>query len=294
MPDKFSATWISYSRLKDFQTCPRAFYLKNLYKDPQTGRKLQLMTPALALGQVVHQVLESLSKLKAKDRFKVSLIKRLDQLWPNIAGKKGGFSSLSQEQAYRRRGEKMLQKVMDDPGPLANLAIKIKHDLPQFWLSEADEIILTGKIDWLEYLPDLDAVHIIDFKTSRRIKEAKDSLQLPIYYLLVKNTQHRQVAKISYWYLDIDSKPSERQLPDLDKAKEEILTLAKKIKTATKLGEAAFKCPHGAEGCYACRPFEAILRGEAELVGQGQYGKDVYILPNQDELGDVELNSEII
>jgi len=293
MPDKYKATWVSYSRIRDFQTCPRAFYLNYLYKNPETGHKIQLMTPALALGQVVHQVLESLSILPVKERFKVSLVKRLNQAWPQISGEKGGFSSPEEEQAYKQRGEAMLRKVMDNPGPLKNLAVKIKQDLPWFWLSEKDEIILSGKIDWLEYLPDEDAVHIIDFKTSRSQKEADDSLQLPIYYLLVKNTQHRQVKKISYWYLDIDDGPVEKTLPDIDQAEQEVLEIAKKIKTATKLG--VFKCPHGEAGCPACRPLEKIVRGEAKLVGQGQYGKDIFILPNsfQQELNPVD-NSVIL
>jgi len=68
-PDKFAATWVSHSSICDFQHCPRAYYLKNIYKDPKTNRKLQIISPPLALGQVVHTVLESLSKLPADKRF---------------------------------------------------------------------------------------------------------------------------------------------------------------------------------------------------------------------------------
>jgi ATP-dependent helicase/DNAse subunit B len=64
----------------------------------------------------------------------------------------------------------------------------MKEDLPHYWLSEDDGIILCGKIDWLQYLPDTDSVHIVDFKTSKN-KEKANSLQLPIYLLLVSNTQ---------------------------------------------------------------------------------------------------------
>ena len=70
----------------------------------------------------------------------------------------------------------MLQRVIKHPGPVAKLAVKIKQDLPYYWLSEEDNIILCGKIDWLEYLPDQDGVHIIDFKTSK-YDEAPQSLQ---------------------------------------------------------------------------------------------------------------------
>jgi len=293
VPDKYKATWISYSRIRDFQTCPRAFYLNYIYRQPENNHKIQLMTPALALGQVVHQVLESLSKLPTKERFKISLIKKFNQLWPQVSGKKGGFATEVEELRYKQRGEAMLRRVMKNPGPLAHLAVKISQDLPWYWLSEEDELILSGKIDWLEYLPDQDAVHIIDFKTSKQNREASESLQLPIYHLLVNHVQHRKVAKISYWYLEMDEVPLEQKLPNIEQAQAEVLAVAKKIKTATKLG--VFKCPRGEAGCRACRPLEKIVRGEAEFVGRGQYGKDIFILPtiNREKI-DLSKNSKLL
>ncbi len=98
MPDKYTATWVSHSSIGDYLKCPRAYYLKNIYKDPRTRHKIQIVAPALSLGQSVHEVLESLSVLPTKERFKESLIARYDQIWPQISGKRGGFSSEKQEQ----------------------------------------------------------------------------------------------------------------------------------------------------------------------------------------------------
>ena len=159
----------------------------------------------------------------------------------------------------------MLRRVMRNPGPLSRLAVKIKEDLPWFWLSEEEEIILCGKIDWLEYLPETDQVHIIDFKTGKN-DEDENSLQLPIYYLLVHYCQHRAVAKASYWYFESSDEPVEQELPDLAWAEAEVLAIAKKIKTVRKLEH--YKCPQGENGCWACRPMEQILKGEAQLVGK--------------------------
>jgi hypothetical protein len=39
-----------------------------------------------------------------------------------------------------------------------------------------------------------------------------------------------------------------------------------------------FKCPNGEDGCFACKPFESILNKTAKLVGQDEYGADVYII----------------
>jgi len=288
MPDKFVATWVSHSSIRDFLSCPRAYYLKNIYKDPQTGHKIQLISPALSLGQIVHQVVEELSVKSVEARFKQSLIEKFEELWPSVTGKKGGFRSDSHEQQFKERGRKMLQKVMKNPGPLKALAVKIKEELPFYWLSESDEIILCGKIDWLEFLPDTNAVRIIDFKTSLR-EEKADSLQLPIYLLLVTNTQKRQVSGLSYWYLELDDEPKDQPMPDMGESKRRVMEVAKKIKLARKLDH--FNCPAGPGGCPACTPFEKILRGEAELVGEGGYGRDVYILP---QATGVEMESEVL
>ena len=285
--DKFSAVWVSHSSIGDFLKCPRAYYLKNVYKDPKTNHKIQIISPPLALGQAVHDVLESLSNIPTPDRFNEPLVPKLEAVWKKVAGTKGGFFDKNQERKYFERGKAMLGRVLNHPGPLKNLAVKIKQDLPNYWLTKKEGIILCGKIDWLEYLPDEDAVHIIDFKTSRS-EEDPDSLQLPIYLLLVKNTQSRQVAKVSYWYLESSDKPVEKDLPDLAEAQDRVLKVAKQIKLARSLNR--FKCPHG--GCFACRPFEAILKGEGKFVGTDSMRRDIYVLPPKEEKREAE--SEIL
>ena len=275
MPDKYTAVWVSHSSISDYLTCPRSYYLKNVYKDPKTNHKIQITSPPLALGQVVHQVLESLSILPSTKRFSHPLMEKFHRQWEKISGKKGGFFDLATENQYKGRGQKMIQRVIDHPGPLGKLAIKIDEDLPYYYLSETDNIILCGKIDWLEYQPDENAVHIIDFKTSVKA-EKTGSLQFPIYHLLVKNCQNRKVAQASYWYLDRNDHLTPKKLPDLRKSHDKILKIAKNIKLARQLNN--FKCPEGDDGCFACRNFEKILQGKAEFIGVGGYGRDVYIL----------------
>lgn len=281
MPDKFAATWLSHSSVSDFLVCPRAYYLKNVYKDPRTNHKLQITSPALSLGLVVHDVVEALSVLPTNQRFATPLLETFDQAWEHVSGELGGFTSVEQETRYKKRGEAMISKVVKNPGPLLNKAIKIQQDLPWFWLSEPDEIILCGKIDWLEYLESSDSVHIIDFKTSKR-EESAESLQLPIYYVLASNTQSRSVTKLSYWYLELYDRPTEQELPDNDLAREQILAIGLKMKTTRQLKK--FDCPQGTTGCQHCQPFERILNGEGTLVKEGSMGRDVYVLPYEASL----------
>jgi len=269
--DKFSATWVSHTSIADFLACPRSYYLRHLFRNPKTGHKIQLISPSLALGQVVHRVVESLSLLPTTKRFNTPIMQKFEKTWIMVKGKKGGFINSDQENRYKERGRVMISRIVKNPGPLKNLAVKIKMDLPYFWLSDADNIILCGKIDWLEYLPKEDGVHIIDFKTGKG-KENQDSLQLPIYHLLVHHCQSRLVHKASYWYLEHSDTPVEKPLPKLEQAREKILKIAKQIKLARLLRR--FNCPQG--GCRACLPYEAILRDEAEYVGVNGFGQDLF------------------
>lgn len=269
--------WISHSSIKDFLSCPRAYYLRQIYKDPGTGNKITIINPSLALGQIVHEVLESLSKIRLEDRFKESLMPKYEQVWKQISGERGGFKSEEEELIFKERGQKMVRRIMDYPGPLLNKALKLTSpdptfDLPHYFLSIEDNIILCGKIDWLEYLPESDSVHIIDFKTGKS-DEDDDSLQLPIYSLLVKNRQKRNIAKASYWYLKTDNLPVGQALPDIDEAYKKVLAIGLQIKELKSSGR--YICPRN--GCFACRPFEAIINKRAKYVGSNDY-QDIYIL----------------
>lgn len=275
MKDKYSAVWVSHSSISDYLKCPRAYFLRNVYRDPKTNRKISIIEPPLALGQAVHETIESLSAFPAEERFTESLLERFEKIWTNLSGKKGGFTGEEQEKKFKERAIAMIERVMKHPGPLTRKAIKIRQELPYYWLSEEDNIILCGKVDWLEYKEDTDSVRIIDFKTGK-FDEDPDSLQLPIYYLLATHTQTKPVTAISYWYLDRDDEPVDMQLPEAESSEKKILELARKVALARKLGH--FKCHEN--GCRACRPYEAVLAGKATNIGLNTFGQDLYILNN--------------
>jgi len=273
--DKYSAVWVSHSSISAFLECPRSYFLKNVYKDPQTGHKIKLMSPPLALGQAVHEVIESLSEIRTEERFREPMLSKFERAWKKVSGKNGGFFDEETEYKYKKRGMEMMERVTKHPGPLREKAVKINMELPYYWISEADNIILCGKIDWLKYIEESDSVEIIDFKTSIN-EEGKESLQLPIYHLLVHNCQKRKADGAWYWYLNQNDQLTKKELPDLKKSEEEVLKIAKRIKLQRQLG--IFKCPNGEKGCRACRPYETIIRGEAELAGVDGFGADVYVI----------------
>ena len=275
MQDKFKALWLSHSSISDFLNCPRSYYLRHVYKNPKSGHKITEIKPPLAMGQVIHDVLTEVSFLPVRERLTVPLKNRLMVIWPKIAGKKGGFKDKEEEMAYQKRAEAMLEKVETNPGPIISKAIKLKTEdgLPYFWLSAEEGFILSGKIDWIEYLPD-DTIHIIDFKTGKN-EEGEESLQLPIYFLLASNLQKRKIAKMSYWYLDSSDTPVEMPIPSPDNSLLRIMEVGRRIKLGRQINH--LKCPK--DGCFFCKPLEKILAGEGELVGVSEYNQDIYYLP---------------
>lgn len=277
--DKYSALWVSYTSINDFLHCPRAYFLKNVYRDPTTRHKVKLVSPALTLGQAIHEVIDWLSRQPKEKRMSQSPVIYLDNIWTKYTGKRGGFLNPDIELSCLQRGKDMLNRLMKKPGVILNSAVKIKSDLPFYWLSNEANIILCGKIDWIEYLQETDSIHIIDFKTGRA-EEDKNSLQLGIYGLLARNCQLRPITKMSYWYIDWQEEPKSVSLPNLDQVEKTILGIAKQIKTARQLNR--FKCPHQS-GCIYCQTFEKILKKEAEFIGVNSYNEDLYILENSQD-----------
>jgi ATP-dependent helicase/DNAse subunit B len=278
-PDKYKAVWVSHSSIGDFLKCPRAYYLHNVYKDPKTNRKINIVSPALSLGLAVHAALESLKYVSVDERMKGNLFDNFEKEWSKVSGKMGGFKKEAEEAEMKERGRAMIGRVIKTPGPIARKTVRIKeghnHMPPNFFLSEEENIILCGLIDWLEYVEADGSVHILDFKTGKH-DEDEESLQLPIYLLLVNALQKRRVSGAAYWYLDREDRPTEMKLPNLDESKEKVLVIARRIKEARE--KKVFICPRGKKGCFACKPYEAIVGGKAEYLGIGGYGQDMYSL----------------
>ena len=263
----------------DFIKCPRAYFLHNVYKDPKTKRKINIVSPPLALGVSVHEVVEGLANFKAEERFKQPLLELYEKAWQKVRGKAGGFKNETDELEAKNRGKEMILRVLRNPGPLLNKALKLKggdNDMPpNFFLSEEENIILCGKIDWLEYVPEDDSIRVLDFKTGKN-EESGESLQLPIYQLLLNKLQKRKVTGAYYWYLDKDDAPIAVELPSVEESYKKVIEVARQVKTARESG--VYECPRGKGGCFACKPFEKIIKGEAEYIGVGEYNQDLYML----------------
>lgn len=281
---KYTAVWVSHSSIGDFLKCPRSYFLHNVYRNPR-GRKINIVNMHLSLGIAVHETLEGLLAFKVEDRFKKPLLETFEENWKKVSGKVGGFKSQGEEDDAKARARSMIERVDKNRGPLEKLAVKIKERAngmpPNFYLSPENEhnIILSGKIDWLQYVPETDSVKVIDFKTGKN-DEDSESLQLPIYALLLNqpDIQKRKVSGAAYWYIDRENEPRDVVLPDIKSALARVLAVAVQVKNTREKG--IFECPKGPAGCFACKPFEKILKGEAELVKVDEGRKtELYMIP---------------
>lgn len=291
MADKYKAIWLSHSSFNDFLNCPKAYYLKNVYKDSKSRNKISLLSPYTSLGSAVHLSIETLLRYPADERKKKlnSLEKEYEEIWnKNFQGKKGGFLSAEEEKEFFDKGLEMIKNLKQNPNFLLNKIIKresyYKGDiLPNYFIDDEEEILLCGVPDWVEYLND-DTLHVIDFKTGKN-EEKEDSTQLPIYVLLLENLQKRKVSRASYWYLLKDSEAKEKEIvrEEVEDIKNKIVKAGKEIKdlkneALKKDWREVFICKRGEEGCIHCRDYEKIISGEAEYVGKDIYDKDGYIL----------------
>jgi len=264
----FGAMWISHSSISDFERCPRLYWLKNVYKDPQVGKKVQIVNPHMTLGTAVHDSIEKIRYLPRDLRFEKSLTHIFEEVWVNFEGKTGGFKDTDEEKEFKAKGYKMIKRVEENPGPLKSLsiALKAKGEMVSS-MSLTEDIILCGNVDWVEVLGD-GSLHIIDFKTGKN-EEKSDSLQLPIYLLLAAAfNPNRPVTKLSYWYLDKSDLPTEAPMPNMEGVWERLKEIGQSMKNAKKAYPTGIPCPF--KGCRYCKEYDAILEGKLKRVGYDQ------------------------
>jgi ATP-dependent helicase/DNAse subunit B len=296
--DKYNAVWLSHSSVSDFIKCPRLYFLRNVWKN-SNGRKVNTVSPQLALGSAVHACIEPLAKLKTEERVEKIKIENFqneyDKVWSKFHGPMGGFENIEDEKNYKDRGLEMLKIITENPGPILNKTIKYYDGdfIPNIYLSEEENIILCGFVDWIEYIEKTNTLRVIDFKTGKN-DEKEDSFQLPVYKILVESLQKRKVSSGAYWYLDRDKFPKDVELidEDMQDIKSKILKVGLEIKEKKqgKNIEENFKCKY--ENCKYCKEVELIYKydkesqldvfnnknkiSNVEYLGVGEFKQDLY------------------
>ncbi|HSX58084.1 MAG TPA: PD-(D/E)XK nuclease family protein [Candidatus Saccharimonadales bacterium] len=268
--------WISHTSLNDFEKCQQLYYLRNLYRDKKFGNnfRIQVASPYLSLGEAVHDAIDNfITRYQGDQRTKDNLMYEFKRGWALKPGKIGGFKNKGQEEEFKARGEAMLERFYKNERYSKGTPLRI--DFPKLPLIGEDDAILVGNFDWLEETPE--GLHILDFKTGK--EEDENSQQLPIYALLAEHNFKKPVTKVSYWYLDRDDEPVEKNITDLTETLNRVKEKTDKV--AAAISVKAFPCQSGEEKCKYCYEYHSALNESAEHVQTDfKRKREIFFLPN--------------
>lgn len=253
--------WISHTSLGDFEKCKQLYYLRNLYRDQKYGNnfRLHVASPFLSLGEAVHDAIDHFTeRYEPEHRTLDRLMYEYQRGWGLKPGKIGGFKDEAQEKEFKQRGEGMLERFFKNSHFSKGKPIRV--NFPKLPLVGEDDVVLVGNFDWLE--KNGDGLHVMDFKTGK--EEDGDSLQLPIYALLAEHVLKEPVTKLTYWYLDRDDEPIQKEIPDISKTLAAVKERAAKIEDAVKFQD--FPCDAELGYCKHCNEYHMVINEQAEHV----------------------------
>lgn len=236
----------SFSKLKLFEQCPKAYhfsYLDEVYSKmkSQLRKDPSNLWPFNTLGKAVHDAITLFLYLPEKEQTLENLKEQLKASWWSEAmpqkipplGKWGGFKDLEEERSYYKEALKLLanfyktfdRKIKIKLLPTRNIKRSI-DDYKKLIKPVNDDFDVSGKLDLVLDL-DNNSLEVVDFKTGK--SEEKDDFQLRFYKLLTELNFSQPVNKASFYYLRTGNiKEFSLEKDDLEKIKKEVIKKIKK------------------------------------------------------------------
>ncbi len=189
--ERFLATKLSATALNNYYKSPLAYFFRNLIRLPEA------QTKTLLYGNVVHKTLELFFQ-EAKAAGEVLPVERLLRLYQETLEKEYLLHEYYEE--FSKRGKKNLESYYQEREKDFTVAIELEKRLTglTFTLDSGEEIMLTGILDKLEYLPD-GTVRVVDYKTGRawseKSKEEKECLRRQIVFYRLLLDQYEEGGK---------------------------------------------------------------------------------------------------
>lgn len=215
-------TYLSYSQLETFKTCPLQYKYRYILRIPVPP------SAALSFGDTMHRTIRAFYEL-AKDGkpSKETLLRLLEDHWNPI-----GYGDRVYQERMKKQGQRLLSEFYDkgfDPK-----VIPVNLEQP-FKIKITPVLTVGGKIDRVDELPD-GKIEIIDYKTGQAPKNRKPEtdLQLTVYALAATDPgiYHKPPEKVivSFYFFEGQQKISATRTGEqLLEAKKEIAQKALEI-----------------------------------------------------------------
>jgi superfamily I DNA/RNA helicase/RecB family exonuclease len=193
---------LSYTFIRDYETCARCLYLKRVHGLPDAPGD------ALTLGSVVHTALQ---KFYERVREAGSTGQPLPTLTDLLAHGDAAIRAAALPEspvtpAFRAQVRAQLTLAFDRLHNPADHVLELEHRLVFPWLHNGRRHTFTAKLDRLDQNPD-GTVRIIDYKTGRAsnaLREPpKDDLQMALYTLALRADRNDPDLQgtAEYWLL---------------------------------------------------------------------------------------------
>ncbi|MGC9048980.1 MAG: ATP-dependent helicase [Patescibacteria group bacterium] len=233
LPTKFS-----FSQLRAFETCPLQYKFNFILRIPCRGKA------TFSFGQTIHDTLykffqrylekktaiqnklfsQQLTQINADLPSLDELLKIYQECWIE-----DWYQDASQQEKYKKLGERSLkiyyQEIKNNPPNPEYLELNFNFKLGNHTIK--------GKIDRVDRLAD-NSFEIIDYKTGKvkgQDLTLEDKEQLLIYQIAGQNLLREKIKKLTYHYLDDNSKVSFLgSEEDLNQMKEKMIRTIEEIK----------------------------------------------------------------
>ncbi len=222
-------TYLSYSQIDTFNTCPLQYKYRHILRIPTPP------SAALSFGDTIHQTMKDFYQkaIAGQNPNKEDLLKVLAENWSGL-----GYPSKAHEEKYKKEGQKILSEFFEKSYNPKNLPITLEQ---VFSVKISPNLKVGGRIDRIDRVER--GIEIIDYKTGKSPtkKDVERDLQMTVYAMaavdgtltymgLLQKTPQQEEVKVSFYFFDNQEKISSfRKKEDFEAVKQDLIKKAEEI-----------------------------------------------------------------